>query len=542
MIELRGYQREALDKLWAYWDDNDGSPLVVAPTGSGKSVLIAAFIREARARFPDTKFLVVTHVRELIRQNFRAMLAAWPTAPAGIYSAGLKQRSTNNPITFCGIQSVHKKASAFGFVDLLLIDEAHLLSRRTDSMYGRFIAALQETNPALKVVGFTATPYRLDSGRLDEGKGALFDGVACDIDILELVDQGFLAPLVSKATKLRLDTSSVHRRGGEFIEAELQAAVDRTTVTEAACREIVSYGQDRRSWLAFCAGVEHARHVSEMLCSHGVRADYVHGEMPGPERDRILGAFLSGELQCVSNANILTTGFDHPPLDMIAMLRPTLSTGLYVQMLGRGMRLAEGKTNCLVLDFARNIERHGPVNAVRIHKPGEGNGEMPVKTCPECQSIVPTGTLICPDCGYVWPMRDPDKALVRTASTAEVLSRDLGPQWLTVSSWYLWQNAGRNGKRDTVRVDYRCGLQTHREWLCFDHPVGSYPRGKATQWWMRHSRLDAGNFPPVDVAEAVRRQGELRCPAQIMVRKKDQYFEIVNRSFAALQDMGRAVA
>lgn len=533
-MNLRHYQRTALDALWSYWDANEGSPLVVAPTGSGKSVLIAAFVREARERYPGTRFLIVTHVKELIAQNFRAMLRAWPTAPAGIYSAGLGQRSTSNPITFCGIQSVHAKARSFGFIDLLLIDEAHLLSRRSDSMYGKFIAALRAVNPALKVIGFTATPYRLDSGRLDKGPNRLFDGIACEIPILDLVEQGHLAPLVSKATKLELDTSAVHKRGGEFIETELQKAVDTNSATEAACREITAYGTNRRSWLCFCAGVEHARHVADALRASGVAAAHVSGDMAAGERDRILGAFLSGQLKAVANANILTTGFDHPPLDLIAMLRPTLSAGLYVQMLGRGMRPSEGKTDCLVLDFARNIERHGPVDAVRIKEPGAGGGPAPVKTCPECSSILHASVRVCPDCGFAFPLFDPDAKLQETASTAAVMSRDVTPEWIKVQGWRLVEHvkAGSSPSWKSVRIEYCCGLQVHKEWLNFDHPLGSFPRTKAERWWHSHLDNKSASSTPTSVMDALKRQGELRAPSEILVRRNGKYFEVASRRFA----------
>jgi DNA repair protein RadD len=525
VITLRPYQREALDALFGYWRRTSGNPLVVAPTGQANQYLIATLMRELRDGWPDMRMLAVTHVRELIQQNFQALLRTWPTAPAGIYSAGLGQRSIGRPITFCGIQSVHDKPEAFGLIDLVVIDEAHLLSRRADSMYGRFIAALRSVNPDCKVVGFTATPYRLDSGRLDKGEAAIFDGIAYDIPIGVLVEQGFLAPLISKATEFSFDVSQVHRRGGEFVESELQQAVDTDSATQSAVREIVAYGETRRSWLCFCSGVEHAGHVATELRRAGVHAAVVHGQMPSAERDRILGAFRSGQLRAVANANILTTGFDHPPLDLIALLRPTLSTGLYVQMLGRGMRPFEGKSNCLILDFARNVERHGPVDAVRIKEPSDGGGPAPTKVCPECYSILATAVRVCPDCGCEFEFASPDDKLQETASTAAVMTRDVQPDWLAVDGWRLVRHMGKDGKPSTVRVEYRCGPQVHKEWLCPEH--SGFPRQKFERWW----RLHGGPGLPATIADALKSSNVLRPPSEIMVRRAGKFFEVASRRF-----------
>ena len=165
----------------------------------------------------------------------------------------------------------------------------------------------------------------------------------------------------------------------------------------AAVREIVQYGRDRRSWLVFCAGVDHAYHVRDALREHGIAVETVTGKTNDLERDYILGEFKDGRLRAVTNCDILTTGFNHPGVDLIAYLRPTQSTGLYVQMAGRGMRNAPGKSNCLVLDFAGNIKRHGPIDRVNPYDPSRnGKGEAPVKTCPQCRSITFAGLRLCP--------------------------------------------------------------------------------------------------------------------------------------------------
>ena len=239
-IELRGYQRAAIDALYAYFDKNMGNPLVVLPTGTGKSIVIAEFMRGALEAYPDTRILCLTHVKELISQNFAALLRLWPSAPAGIYSAGLNSRDLRSPILFCGIQSIHKKAYAIQQCDLVLIDEAHLIPRASGTMYRRFLAQLREINPHLKVVGLTATPHRLDSGMLHKGRDRVFDDIAYDANIGDMIQQGYLCPVSAKWTETQQDTTGVAKRGGEFIAGDLERAVDQHQINAAIAQEIVA--------------------------------------------------------------------------------------------------------------------------------------------------------------------------------------------------------------------------------------------------------------------------------------------------------------
>ncbi|MGH6885919.1 MAG: DEAD/DEAH box helicase [Geminicoccales bacterium] len=351
-LQLRAYQRAAIDAIYAYYEKHSGNALICIPTAGGKSAVMAAFIQEVLAQWPDERIIILTHVRELISQNFAELIRLWPEAPAGIYSAGLNRRDVQAQILFAGIQSVHRKAYAIQRADLVLVDEAHLVPGQANATYRRLLRDLTRINPHLKTIGLTATPYRLDSGMLHTGPDSLFDDIAFEVSVRELIDQGYLAPLISKQTSTQLDVSGVATRGGEFIAGQLEAAVDQDPVTQAAIDEVVAYGRDRRSWLLFCAGVDHACHVSEAVRARGVSCATIFGHTAKTERDRIITAFKRGEVRALASMGVLTTGFNAPAVDLIAMLRPTKSTGLYVQMAGRGTRLAPGKDNCLVLDFA----------------------------------------------------------------------------------------------------------------------------------------------------------------------------------------------
>lgn len=530
MIQLRPYQSEAIDATLKYFAEEDGNPLIVLPTGTGKSVVIAEFCRRILRQWPDTKILVVTHVRELIRQNHEELKALWPEAPAGINSAGLKKREYDPPIVFCGIQSVYNKASRFTKVDLVLVDEAHLIPRKTNTMYQKFLNNLKLMNPHVRVVGLTATPYRLDSGLLHSGKDALFDAVSYEAGLKEMVKGGYLTKLVSKQPKTKLDVRNVSIRGGEFVAGELQRAVDRKDVNEAAVQEILSYGADRQSWLIFCSGVSHATHIAELITKHGISCATIFGETPAAERDQIVADFKARKIRAIASMGVLTTGFNAPAVDLLALLRPTQSTGLYIQIMGRGMRNAPGKENCLVLDFAGNIARHGPVDRVNPKKPRktDGEGVAPVKECPECSSIVFAGSSECPDCGYVWPPKEPE--IDATASTLPVMSDALPVKWVPVNSVAYRQHV-KPGSPNSMRVEYRSGLTVYREWVCFDHK--GYPKDKAVKWWAQ--RMAGPGILPKSTEEAIKESSKLIKPVEIRVQNNGKYTEIV--SFRFVRDL-----
>ena len=388
-MDLRPYQVEALQALDAYWHVGGGHPLAVLATATGKSVLIGKLIADIARQYPDLRALLLVHVRELLTQNLEHLLRVWPSAPVGINSAGLRRRDWHSPIVLANIQSVWRDPQRLGRRDLIIIDEAHLVPHEGDGMYRSLISSLRELQPTLRVCGFTATPYRLDSGRLDEGDGKIFDDIVFSYGIGEGIRDGYLSPLSSKATAAKIDVSGVAVRGGEFVAGALEDAADAAAVISAAVEEIIARGQDRCSWLLFCCGVRHAQHVGEALRERVVAAATVTAETPADERDRIIANFRAGTLRALTNVNVLTTGFNVPAVDLIAMLRPTLSTGLYVQMIGRGTRKAGGKTDCLVLDFAGNVFRHGPVDRA---EGARDHGRTSVK-------VDTVAAKRCPDCG-----------------------------------------------------------------------------------------------------------------------------------------------
>ena len=523
MLELRDYQRQALDQTYLWFTENRGSPLIVLPTGSGKSLVMAYLIKEALEKWPDQRLLIVTHVKELIRQNYEEMLRVWPSCPAGIYSAGIGRREHDAQVLFAGIQSVYDKPDLIGACDLVMIDEAHLISGHKNSMYRSFLDVVKA--PCL---GLTATHYRLDQGYLHEGDGSLFDGISYEANVGDLVDDKWLAPLISKATKTRISTQGVHSKGGDFIVSELAEAV--RPATEDAVAEAVEKGRERRSWLLFGVTVDHCLDIQSALMGHGIVASSVFGDTPKLERDNLLQAFKDGHIQAMVSCGVLTTGFNAPSVDLLAMLRPTQSTGLYVQICGRGMRNAPDKKNCLVLDFAGNIFRHGPIDAVRPTRPSSDDDcEAPVKTCPGilpdgevCGSIVHAAVRICPDCGFEFPK--PEIKIDRTASNLAIMNSEMRPQWVAVDG-VTYRCHTKKFSPNSMKVTYSCGLMTYREWICFEH-IG-YPKLLAQTWWKKRSNVAV----PKSTSFALAYTQFLSIPTRICVRQNGKYFDVVDYDF-----------
>jgi DNA repair protein RadD len=260
---LRDYQQRTIDQLYAWFEaGHAGNPCLVLPTGSGKSHIVAALCKDALQNWPETVVLMLTHVKELIEQNAEKMRQHWPGAPLGIYSASIGKKQLGEPITFAGIQSIRTKAKQIGHVDLVIIDECHLVNHKDEGGYRQFLADLKAINPALRVIGLTATPYRLGHGLITD-KPALFDDLIEPVSIEELVFKGYLATLRSKVTRAKLDTSGVHKRGGEFIESELQAAAKREHMISDGWRQCA---QGQRT-SQHCAVAEQARREEREACA-----------------------------------------------------------------------------------------------------------------------------------------------------------------------------------------------------------------------------------------------------------------------------------
>lgn len=531
MFTPRYYQTEAKIAPFDYFKNGGtGNPLIAMPTGTGKSLVIGMFIAEVMQWFPGQRILVLTHVKELIKQNSDKLKDFWPTAPYGIYSAGLKQKETGWPITFAGIASIVKNLDAFGHIDLILIDEAHLLSDKSDGMYQYLITTLKAINPFLKVIGLTATPYRTGLGLMTNG--SIFTDIVYDITgykaFNRLISEGFLSPPVTKKTATKLDLSNIGVSNGDFNLTQLENTIDTNDTNYQACKEMVQYGYDRTAWLIFAAGLKHAEHIADVLNNFGISSIAIHSKMGEHNRDKAIRDYKDGRIRCVVNNNVLTTGFDHPPIDFIGMLRPTMSTGLWVQMLGRGTRPSPEtmKQNCLCLDFAGNTPRLGPINDPVIPRPKNASGSPgvpPIKICDQCGTYNHATARFCETCGYEFPI---SIAITKTAGTTELLRTDM-PQleWFTVSRMVYNKHISNTGNV-SLKATYVCGKKAFTEYVALESSKGIVH--KARSWWK--VRMGTEMAPP-SVDEALRWTGRLNVPKRIQVHINKQYPEITGVEF-----------
>lgn len=415
MPTLRPYQEEAVTRVIEHFRQSDDPAVVVLPTGSGKSLVIADLARRARGRV-----LVLAHVRELVEQN-HAKYEAYGIK-ADIYSAGLNARQSERQVVFASVQSVVKALPRFttGEFTLLVIDECHRVPLpderartlpsvegsvrrpRKDGMYADVIKALRQANPRLKVLGLTATPYRLGQGflyhrhyhgRVSGAEGCFFKQCVFEQPLRLMVKQGYLSsPVRIDAAVEGYDFSRlVPSVQGDYNEKALQGIVDHHRATPEIIQEVVSRAENRQGVMIFAATIPHAEEIMALLPLG--EAALVTGKTPLQERAAIIAQFKQKSLRYLVNVAVLTTGFDAPHVDMIAILRPTASIGLYQQIVGRGLRLAPGKEDCLILDYAGN-----PWD---LYAPEVGEA----KPAPDTEPV----QVICPQCEFAnifWGRRD----------------------------------------------------------------------------------------------------------------------------------------
>lgn len=501
-MQLRDYQSAAVEAVADWARTRPGEhPLVVLPTGAGKTAVMSGLVQSFRTADSSARVLILAHRKELLEQSVTTAFRMVGAGDVGIYAASLGRKDTRAPLTVASIQSLSLDPYALSAyarpISAVLVDEAHLVPNDDDTSFRKTLRDLHSVRPDVLVVGLTATPYRLGTGMLHEGPNALFSGIAYEIGIPALLEAGYLCPVRPRATAQRLSTTGVAVRG-DYVPAQLAAQVDVDATTRAIVAECVTAFADRACWLVFGCSVEHCEHLAAAFNAAGIPTAAVWGNMPGGERAATLSAYRAGALRCVVSCDLLTTGFDHPAIDAIAMARPTKSPGLYYQMVGRGFRPHASKVDCVVLDFAGNVMQHGPVDTladrITSRSPREG-GIAPAKECPVCQALVSTGMAVCA-CGHTFPPPAPPK-LETTASERPLLSTEpVAPLWEDVSSveWSVTSPADP-AKRPTLRVDYMRGYtRVASEWVCFNHT--GYARSKAVLWWRER-------FPDSDVPDSV---------------------------------------
>ena len=465
-MALRDYQLKAIRETYKWLREHDGNPCIVAPTGSGKAHIIAGFCEDILRKKADAKILVLSHVKELLVQDAEKIRLAWPEAPIGIYSAGLGTKQTDS-ITVAGIQSIWRKPDELGRIDVVIIDEAHMIQNEDEGMYRRLLSSLQEINPKIRMIGLTATPYRLGQGLLTEGDNAIFQALIEPVTIEELVQRKFLARLTSTFTDLKMNVEGIKKVQGDYEKQELESRVNSSDINAKVVAETIRRAGNRTAWLVFCVSISHAEKMRDEFITQGVRAEAITSKTTSEQRAKIFADFKSGKIRAVTNVGVATTGFDYPDIDVIVMARPTLSPGLYIQMSGRGMRVKSPghHQDCLVLDFAGNIARHGavtkiipPRRTVKAGKKSQELGDM-FKICPKCHKTVMKRARECVHCGHIFSELsdlnvNEDIMEGVNDSAAETQETPPGFTRMKVAYWY-WKVVYRKKDRmPMIRVDF----------------------------------------------------------------------------------------
>ncbi len=385
---LRPYQQDAVNATISHFRQTNEPAVIVLPTGAGKSLVIAELARLARK-----KILVLTHVKELVEQN-HAKYESYGLK-GGIFAAGLKRKEQQHQVTFSSVQSVAANLDAFNDqYSLIIVDECHRVSGDDASQYATIFSHLKHNNQALKILGLTATPYRLGMGWIYQFHYRGFSRsesprpfVKCiyELPLSYMISRGYLTqPQIEDATIAQYDFSVLaENRFGGYSENDLNPLLQKhQRITRAIIEQVIERAAKRKGVMIFAATVDHAKEIYSYLPTGD--AALITGDTPLHQRDKLIHRFKEKQLKYLVNVSVLTTGFDAPHVDFIAILRPTQSVSLYQQIVGRGLRLAPDKEDCLVIDYAGNN--------FNLHHPEIGEK----RPSPDSKPV----QVFCPSCGF----------------------------------------------------------------------------------------------------------------------------------------------
>lgn len=356
---LRDYQRNAGNEAYRHiiLRKSKKPTVIVAPTGAGKSIIIAAL-----ASVLDGNIVVFQPSKELLEQNYNKYLAYGNDAT--IFSAS-KGKKEVGKVTFATIGSAVNMVEEFDKFDFAIVDECHNVSTDSNSMYRRFF----REHP-MPTIGLTATPIRMHRNSwgtyakmINRQQGCFFKHIAYVIQVSELLEQGYLSPLTYYEYDFDESTLKTNSTGSEYTDESILRALEQQGTYERA-RSVIEgrREQGRKNILVFCTSKAECEIMKELVPN----SEYVHSGLSKTDREDVLERFRYGDLDCVFNVGVLTTGFDHPEIDDIVLMRPTMSFGLYYQMAGRGMRISDEKEDCILDDLVGNVRKFGKIEDIKV--------------------------------------------------------------------------------------------------------------------------------------------------------------------------------
>lgn len=531
MIKLRPYQLEALETVMA---DLRKEPyaLLQAATGAGKTIMFSEIIRRWMTDYPSLKIGVLAHRQELISQAGNKLLTVWPEGASkiGLACASVGQVNTQRPVIIGSVQTLYRREPAEA-LDLLIIDEVHRVPHlEAGGQYHTLIRRFTEINPNLRVLGVTATPFRLGHGYIygtqcKDGRNNLFPKLNYQISLNDLINGGFLVPITAKeGASIGSELADIKLKHGEYDAGQLNSLLLKNAHIESAVDAYTKYGEGRNKVVIFAASIEHAEKLTKAFSQAGHEADCIHSKLPKESRHKTLSHFDSGSLKILVNVDILTEGWDSPRVNLVMLCRPTKSPALFVQMVGRGTRLHPGKGDLLVLDLAENFKTHGDPSKPNVVVPGAGGaGEAPYKTCPECETLLPASTLSCYTCGHKWQVMLIDEVFAPDMRTVKLPP----PNKSRLTGWRSYGHTSFTGNYMFV-LEMECSPGgTIRHWLDVEGAGSDYGRRQARVFWLKFSGISS---PPETVREAVARAKELKMPDFVTIIK--------NKGYKAVKEFG----
>jgi superfamily II DNA or RNA helicase len=398
-FELRDYQKELKSHIYQLIRDGQKRILVYAPTGSGKTAILSSILSDALSR--NKREMLIVHRDFLVEQSRQAMIKTGINPDdIGIIKDGYRE-DRDRPIQIASIQTLQHRQTPEN-LDLVIVDECHGVA-----FFKHYEKVKQETLNAVHL-GFSASPWRLKS--TEEYFGLHFDAIAEGPGINELIERGYLAiprpfGYGGLVDITKLDTS---KKSGDFKDSQMQQEFIKSEVPKAVVEQILERC-DGRTGIIFNSGVEQSQLQTKLLNAAGVPSVHLDADTPPKERQMYFDKLATGEIRCISSIGCLTEGFDVPSISFVVLARATKSRALYIQMCGRGLRIAPNKTDCLILDFGENVKRFGSPKKkflITLEPTPKPEDDSMLKECPNCHSMISIFARICPDCGFIFPCGD----------------------------------------------------------------------------------------------------------------------------------------
>jgi DNA repair protein RadD len=536
MIDARDYQARALDKIYADLQVKQ-NVLLSGMMGCGKTFMAVRLIQRLYKEVPDMRFLVLMHKQELCQQFFNSFqkFTGIPFTEIGLCCAGLGEKVLDRRVTIATIQTFVNVKEKYSGAGLIVVDEAHRIDINSDTQYKQVFDYLRLQRPNSRLLGITATPARLGHGyiygsKCKPGNINLFDEISHKITYQELRDAGFLVPLkgvVANHESLGADLAGVSTNG-DYVLDQLGEIMSREIHLHTAVEAIDQYCTDYERVCVFCCTIDHAEKLHDLL---GDRSTIVHSRLSSFERTANMMAWERGEKPIMTSVNILTEGFDMPVLDCLVFARPTLSSSLFLQAVGRVLRTHPGKEYGFLVDLTDNTSRFGTdLDRIKVTVPKaveamEAKERTMWKICPNCEVEVHIALRECSACGFEWPERE---CVVAAAlpKMKDVTFEKEPPVWKDVIDWEPSIHESKKNGKTLGRIDYFYYATDYKKecvsmFLCFSDQYSGYAVQASMKKWNQVSDEDF----PSSIDEFCERR--LFVPVRVLVDISGKYPDLV---------------